>query len=249
MMGKITPLFGSHTGEPRREGDEPIASQQIDEMMAHRASTKDQVAASQKEERRLAMQAEVMAHGASEWETRAMAAVRAGDDVVARDALLRKRQHELDYERVRAAEREQHQQTAILTRALVTLSFRIDEVSHQHRASVVRREPSEAPPLLAQGGADAPGPNADAMMKRLEAKMSEIETELELSDEAMKNLAREAGDALRTNEELSRLKRDAAAPPPFASKPLAKTQPSDPAGADTAPSQAVGLTGPQRTKH
>ena len=209
-MGKITPLFGSHAGEPRREGEEPIASQPIDEMTAHRARAKDQVAASQMEERRLAMQAEVMARGASEWETRAMAAVRAGDDVVARDALLRKRQHELDYERVRAAERE---------------------------------------PLLAQGGADAPGPHADAMMKRLEAKMSEIETELELSDEAMKNLAREAGDALRTNEELSRLKRDATAPPPFASKPLAKTQPSDPAGANTAPSQAVGLTGPQRTKH
>jgi phage shock protein A len=251
MMGKITPLFGSHTGEPRREGDEPIASQQIDEMMAHRARAKVQVAASQKEERRLAVQAEVMARGASEWETRAMAAVRAGDDVVARDALLRKRQHELDYERVRGAEREQHQQTAILTRGLLTLDFRIDEANQQRRASVVLREPSEPPPLLEQGRAGAPGTNADAdaMMKRLEAKMSAIETELELSDEAMKNLAREAGDALRTNEELSRLKREATAPPPFASKPLAKTQPIDPAGADAAPSQAVGLTGPQRTKH
>jgi phage shock protein A len=247
MMGKITPLFGSHQGEPRREGDEPIASQHIDEMMAHRAKAKDQVAASQKEERRLALQAEVMSRGASAWETRAMAAVRAGDDVVARDALLRKRQHELDYERVRAAERVQHQQTATLTRAIVTLSFRIDEVSHQRRANVVRQEPSEAPPLLEQGAPDAPG--ADAILKRLEAKMSDIETELELSDAAMKNLAREAGDALRTNEELSRLKREAAAAPPFASKPLAKTQPSEPAGADTASSQAVGLTGPQRTKH
>jgi phage shock protein A len=249
MMGKITPLFGSHTGEPRREGDEPIASRHIDEMTAHLATAKDQLAASQKEERRLATQAEVMARGASEWETRAMAAVRAGDDVVARDALLRKRQHELDYERVRAAERDQHQQTATLTRALVTLNFRIEEVSQQRQASVVRREPSEAPPLLEQGGVEALGTNADAMLKRLEAKMSDIEAELELSDETMKKLAREAGDALRTQEEQSRLKREATAPPPFASKPLAKTQPSDPAGADTPPSQAVGLTGPQRTKH
>jgi len=248
MMGKITPLFGSHTGDARREGDEPIASRHIVEMQAHLATAEDQVAASQKEERRLAMQAEVMARGASEWETRAMAAVRAGDDVVARDALLRKRQHELDYERVRAAERDQHQQTAALTRAIVTLRFRIEEVSHQRHAGVVREEPSEAPRLLEQGVAYAPDTNADAMLKRLEAKMSDIETELDLSDEAMKNLAREAHDALRTHEEPSRLKREATAPPAFA-KPLAKTQPSDPAGADTAPSQAVALTGPQRTKH
>lgn len=248
-MGKITPLFGSHTGQPRQEGDEPIATRLVAEMTAHVAAAKDQMAASQKEERRLAKRAQVAACGASEWETRAMSAVRAGDDVVARDALLRKRQHELEYERFRAAERDQHQQTAALTRALVTLNFRIEEVKSQRHAGVARREDSEAPALVEKNVADAPGTDAETMLQRLEAKMSDIETELELSDEAMKNLAREAGDALRTQAELSRLKRDAAAPPPFASKPLAKTQPGDPAGADNPPSQAVGLTGPLRTKH
>src|SRR3954469_12283025 len=88
IMGKITPLFGSHGGEPKPEGDEPAVNGFIAEMTAHVAAAKDQIAASQKEERRFARQAEVTARDAGEWETRAMAAVRAGDDVVARDALV-----------------------------------------------------------------------------------------------------------------------------------------------------------------
>jgi phage shock protein A len=257
MMGKITPLFGSHEGEPIPEG-ESIANGFIAEMNAHVVAAKDQIAASQKEERRFAVQAEEAARGAGEWETRAMAAVRAGDDVVARDALVRKRQHELEYDRHRAAERHHNQQTATLTRALVTLNFRIDEAKRRQNTVTVRAsrgeraefaERTEALPLV-DDEPEAPVPastEANAMQKRLEATMSEIGTELELSDEAIANLAREAGHALRAQDELSRQKREAVDPPAFASKPLAKTQPSDAASTDILPSQ-VALSGPQRTK-
>jgi hypothetical protein len=86
------------------------------------------------------------------------------------------------------------------------------------------------------------------MLKRLEAKMTDIETELELSAEAIANMAREAADALRTRDELTRLKREASDPPLVASKPLAKTVPSDSESARSAASQAVGVSGPQRKK-
>jgi len=247
-MGKITPLFGNPADQAASDREDPVLTGLIAEMTAQLIDAKNHVAESRKEEGRLAQQAEVAAKGAHAWEQRAMAAVRAGDDVVARDALLRKRQHDLEYERFRAAEKEQHQQSATHTRALVTLNFRIEEAKHQRDAVMARAERADALPALEKMAVDAAGLDADEMLKRLQAKMTDIEVELELSDEAIANLAREAGDALRVNEELTRLKREAGEPAGTASMPLAKTVPNDAESAATAASQAVGVSGPQRTK-
>jgi phage shock protein A len=247
-MGKITPLFGDKAGESTLEGGEPVLSGLIGEMTAHLITAKNRVADSQKEERRLAKQAEVAARGASEWEARAMSAVRAGDDVVARDALLRKRQQDLEYEQLRAGEHAQNRQTATLTRALVTLNFRVEEAKNKRNAVVVRAERADALLLLEKEAARPAGMDSDEMLKRLEAKMTDIETELELSDEAIANLTREAGDALRSQEELSRLKREAVDPGLYANKPLAKTLPNDADDARPSAPQVVGISGPQRTK-
>jgi phage shock protein A len=251
-MGKITPLFGRKAGVPMLDGEEPVLTGLIGDMTAHLITAKNQVTDSQKAERRLAKQAEVAARAADAWEQRAMAAVRAGDDVVARDALLRKRQHQQDNERGRAAEQDQHRQTAALTRALVALNLRIEETKHKRNAVVARAERADALPVLEQEAArpvaNVDADDADEMLKRLEAKMTDIETELELSDEAIANLAREAGDELRTRDELARLKREASDPALSASKPLAKTVPNDAQSPRLSPSQAAGVSGPQRTK-
>ena len=241
-------MMAGETGSAAKEDAAPVLTGLIDEMTSHLIAAKNQVATSRKEERRLATQAEVAARSAGEWEQRAMAAVRAGDDVVAREALLRKRQHELECERFRAAEKEQHLRTAALTRDLATLNFRIEETKHKRNAVVARAERADALPALEQLTADPEGLDADEMLRRLDAKMTDIETELELSDEAIANLAQEAGDTLRSREELTRLKREAGDPALMASKPLAKTVPSDAELTRPSTSPAAGLSGPLRTK-
>ena len=248
-MGKITPLFGNKAGEPGDQGEGPVLTGLIGEMTAQLIAAKNQVSDSRKEERRLAKQAEVAARAAGEWEQRAMAAVRAGDAVVARDALLSKRQHERDYELLRAAEKTRQEHTATLTRALVTLNRRVEEAKDKRNAVVARAERADALPALVRES-DAPeGADAEEMLRRLEAKMTDIETELELSDEAIANLAREASDALRTQGELARLKREAVDPLLGGkNKPLAKTVPDAASSAPSVP-QAVGDSGPERTKH
>jgi phage shock protein A len=248
-MGKITPLFGDKAGESGDEGRQPVLTGPIGEMTAQLIAAKDQVSDSRKEERRLAKQAEVVARGAHDWEQRAMAAVRAGDDVVARDALLRKRQHEVEHERLRAAEMDQHERTAKLTHALTTLNFRVEEAKQKRNVLVARAKQADALPALEREASHPQGNDADEMLRRLEAKMTDIETELELSDESIANLAREAGDALRTEAELARLKREAGGPALVGgkSKPLAKTVP-DAESMRSSPPQAVGLPGPERTK-
>ncbi|MET0593085.1 MAG: PspA/IM30 family protein [Polyangiaceae bacterium] len=243
-MGKITPLFGGKAGESAQKEGEQALTAVIEEMTKDLISAKDEIAESRKEEKRLAKQAEIAARITGEWEQRAMSAVRAGDDVVAREALLRKRQHESEYERYRAAEKDQHQRTAAMTRALVTLNFRVEEAKHRQSAVVAQAARDGSLPELAREVADAlASHDADDAMKRLAAKMTDIEAELELSDEAIANLTREASDALRSQDELTRMKRDVQTSQP-PSKPLAKTQPSDETAKD-APRAALG---PERTK-
>ena len=247
-MGKITPLFGDNAGESAEAGAKARLTAVIGEMTKELVAAKSEIAESRKEEHRLSKQAVVAARRTSDWEQRAMSAVRAGDDVVAREALLRKRQHESEYEQLRAAEKNQHQKTAAMTRALVTLNFRIEEAKQQRNAGPPRVERGDSLPALAQEVADAVASHdADDAMKRLAAKMTDIESELELSDVAMANLAREAGDALRSQDEQTRIKRETNAPrlpsSKPSSKPLAKTQPSD--KAEGAPRAAVA---PERTK-
>jgi hypothetical protein len=129
----------------------------------------------------------------------------------------------------------------------VTLNFRVEETKNKRNAIVMRAEQADALPALAREAKDPQGADADEMLRRLEAKLTDIETELELSDEAIANLAREAGDALRAENELSRLKREAADPALRASKPLVKTVPDAEGKRPLAP-QAVGLSGPERNK-
>jgi phage shock protein A len=245
-MGKITPLFGGKAGESAQAGGERRPTHVIDEMTKGLSAAKSEIAESRKEEHRLSKQAEIAARATSDWEQRAMSAVRAGDDVVARDALLRKRQHESEYERLRSAEKNQHQKTAAMTRALVTLNFRVEEAKQRRKtAGVPRAERRDSLPALARDAA-APVASHDShdAMKRIAAKMTDIESELELSEVAIANLAREASDALRSQDELARQKRETGAPRLPSSKPLAKTQPSEGA-ADDAPRAAFG---PERTK-
>lgn len=243
-MGKITPLFGGKAGDSRKEGEQAL-TKVIEEMTKDLVTAKNEIAESRKEETRLAKQAEIAARITGEWEQRAMSAVRAGDDVVAREALIRKRQHESEYERFRAAEKEQHQKTAAMTRALVTLNFRVEEAKHRQSAVVAQAARDGSLPELAREVADAlASHDADDAMKRLAAKMTDIEAELELSDEAIANLTREASDAIRTQDDLARMKRDVQSSQP-PSKPLAKTQPSDEAPPKDARRAALG---PERTK-
>jgi hypothetical protein len=219
MMSKINPLFDDGAGEPAPERGGAVLGGLIGDMTSQVAAAKQHAAESRTEERRLAEMAEKAAQSAGDWEKRAMAAMRAGDDVIARDAFLRKREHELEYERLRGAERDQHQRTAAMTRALLTLNFRVEEARHQH-AEVGRSLRTGAGPT------SAPAPReTEAMHERLQTKLSDIGSELDLSDAAIAKLSREARDA----------------------KPLAKTAPHRTI-TPPATSLAADVSGPERTK-
>src|SRR5262249_48891606 len=95
-MVKLTQFFGGRAKSAvgRAHDTESALALLVTSMATELVAAKDRLALAQKEEDLLAKQAGVAARAAEHWRQRAMSAVRAGDDFVSKDALLRRREHE-----------------------------------------------------------------------------------------------------------------------------------------------------------
>ncbi len=113
------------------EDPEKMLNQLIDEMGEQLTVAKKQVAGAIADEKRLARQVEVEAQSASEWEKKAMLAVRAGDDALAKEALARKKEH--DNTAAQYREQWQKQKTGVdqLKLALRALNGKIEEAKRR----------------------------------------------------------------------------------------------------------------------
>jgi phage shock protein A len=78
----------------KAEDPEKMLSQVLLDMQQQLVEAKKQVAVAIADEKRLQKQAEAESEKSKEWERKAMVAVRAGDDVLAKEALMRKQEHE-----------------------------------------------------------------------------------------------------------------------------------------------------------
>ena len=96
IFARLARLIKSNLNDliSRAEDPEKMLNQIVIDMNAQLVEAKKQVAASIADEKRLAKQAEQEASNAAEWERRAMMAVRAGDDALAKEALARKKEHD-----------------------------------------------------------------------------------------------------------------------------------------------------------
>ena len=96
IFARLARLIKSNLNDliSRSEDPEKMLNQIVIDMSAQLIEAKKQVASSIADEKRLAKQAEQEAATAAEWERRAMMAVRAADDNLAKEGLARKKEHE-----------------------------------------------------------------------------------------------------------------------------------------------------------
>src|SRR5215471_2216103 len=111
----------------RSEDPEKMLNQIVLDMNNQLVEAKKQVAASIADEKRLAKQAEQEVANAGEWERRAMLAVRAGDDGLAKEALARKKEHEALAEQFKDQWQKQKNAVEQLKLALRALNNKIEE--------------------------------------------------------------------------------------------------------------------------
>ena len=137
IFARLAALIKSNINDliSRSEDPEKMLHQIVVDMNNQLIEAKKQVAASIADEKRLVKQVEQEQQTAAEWERRAMMAVRAGDDNLAKEALARKKEHDQLAEAYRQQWAKQKQAVDQLKLALRALNSKIEEA--KDRKSVV----------------------------------------------------------------------------------------------------------------
>src|SRR5262245_32985404 len=181
LLRRISDLLKSNISDlvSKAEDPEKLLNTAIDDMQRQLAEAKSRVAVAIADEKRLEKQHENTAAKAADWEKKAMAAVRAGRDDLAMEALAKKKEHEasaLQFEQQLSG-----QQGAVeeLKKALNALNQKIDETKRKRSLLVARAKRAEAQRHIAETLSITGDRSALDKVSRMEEKVDKLEAEAE----------------------------------------------------------------------
>ena len=152
IFARLAVLIKSNLNDliSRSEDPEKMLNQVVIDMANQLIEAKKQVAVSIADEKRLAKQAEQEAANAAEWERRAMLAIKAGDDALAKEALNRKKEHEALANTFKDQWQKQKNAVDQLKSALRMLNSKIEEAKCKKNLLVARAKRAEAQKTIAE---------------------------------------------------------------------------------------------------
>jgi phage shock protein A len=194
IFARLAALIKSNLNDLISKAEDPIKmlDQAVMDMANQLIEAKKQVAVAIADEKRLAKQAETEAAKSSEWERRAMMAVRAGDDALATEALQRKNEHEqlaVTYKEQWAKQKKQVDQ---LKMALRVLNSKIEEAKRKKQVLKAQYQRAQATKHIQETLAGLNESNALETFGRMEERIQQMEAEAEAATE----MAEETGDTL-----------------------------------------------------
>jgi phage shock protein A len=195
IFSRLAQLIKSNLNDliSRSEDPEKMLNQIVLEMNNQLVEAKKQVAASIADEKRLAKQLEQETGNAQEWERRAMLALRAGNEPLAKEALARKRERD----ELVATLKDQwtKQKTAVeqLKTALRLLSDKIEEASRKKNVLIARKKRAEAQKAIQETMTGLRDQSAFETFDRMAQKIDQIEAEAEAQTDLAKEMS---GDTL-----------------------------------------------------
>jgi phage shock protein A len=231
----------------RSEDPEKMLNQIVLEMSNQLVEAKRQVAASIADEKRLAKQVEQETVNAADWEKRAMLAVRAGDDALAKEALARKKEHQTLAEQFQEQWTKQKQAVDQLKLALRALNNKIEEAKRKKNLLIARKKRAEAQKAIQETMTGLKNASAfetfDRMAGRIEQMEAEAEAHAELNEEAsgdtLAHKFRELEVTKGADEDLTTLKRKMGLLPPEPEPAKAAAVRVEAGAADLAPLDAA----------
>jgi len=185
IFSRLAQLIKSNLNDliSRSEDPEKMLNQVVLEMNNQLVEAKKQVAVSIADEKRLAKQLEQEGVNAQEWERRAMMALRAGNEDLAKEALARKREHE----ELAATFKDQwtKQKTAVeqLKKALRLLNDKIEEAKRKKNVLIARKKRAEAQRAIQETMSGLRDQSAFETFGRMAQKVDQIEAEAEAEGE------------------------------------------------------------------
>jgi phage shock protein A len=206
----------------RSEDPEKMLEQIILEMNQQLLEAKKQVASTIADEKRLRSQLDQEAVKGKEWERRAMLAVRAGNDELAKEALSRKKEHETLTEQFQQQWQKQKSAVDQLRMALQALNSKIEEAKRKKTLLIARKKRAQAQQAIQETMTGLRNASAFDAFDRMSSKIEQMEAEAEAGAELAEDYS---GDVLAhkfqqlevtagADEDLTALKRKMGVLPP-----------------------------------
>ncbi len=185
LFSRLGTLIRSNINELINKAEDPekMLNQVLVDMKSQLVEAKKQVAVAIADEKRIKKQYEQEATKAAEWERKAMLAVRAGDDALAKAALARKQEHSEVAETLKQQWEAQKQSVEQLKSALRGLDNKIEEAKRKRNILVSRQKRAEAQRTINETLSNINSTSAFDTFERMSDRVTQIEAEAEATAE------------------------------------------------------------------
>src|SRR5436853_3570681 len=175
----------------KAEDPEKMLAQVLLEMQQQLVEAKKAVAIAIADEKKLQKQYTAETDKSKEWERKAMVAVRAGDDNLARQALARKQEHESIAAQFQQQWLAQKQAVEKLKDALRLLNNKIEEAKRKKNILIARKKRAEAQQQIANTMQGLGDTSAFDTFDRMAERIALMEAEAEAGAEPARALSRD----------------------------------------------------------
>ncbi|MEW5855001.1 MAG: PspA/IM30 family protein [Myxococcota bacterium] len=216
LFSRLGALLKSNVNDliSKAEDPEKMLNQMLLDMQGQLIEAKKQVAVAIADEKKLKKQLDTEAMAAAEWEKKAMLALKAGNEGLAREALARQQEHAKLAEGFQVQWDGQRQAVEQLKNALQQLNGKIDEAKRKKNLLVARAKRAEAQQTIANTMHGLQDTSAFETMARMEEKINQLEAQTEAhyelaahtSGDALEEKFKQLGAASGTDDALAALK-------------------------------------------
>lgn len=169
IKAQINALIG------RAENPEKVLDQLLIDMRGQLARTKQEVAATIADEKKLQAQVEKEKKSAEEWERRAMLAVQENRDDLAKQALVRHNEHLQQAQQLHETWMRHKADVEALKSSLRELSDKIDEAKRKKNLLIARQKRAEAQTRIQETMSSMSDQSAFESFRRMEERIDDME--------------------------------------------------------------------------
>ncbi len=185
IFSRLAQLIKSNLNDliSKSEDPEKMLNQIVLDMNTQLVEAKKQVASSIADEKRLGKQFEQETANAAEWERRAMMALRAGNEELAKEALTRKKEHDALAQSFNEQWTKQKVAVDQLKKALRMLNDKIEEAKRKKNILIARKKRAEAQKAIQETMHGLRDQSAFETFDRMAGKIDQLEAEAEAAGE------------------------------------------------------------------
>lgn len=185
LFSRLGTLFRSNINELINKAEDPekMLNQVLVDMKGQLVEAKKQVAVAIADEKRIKKQLDQERAKSADWEKKAMLAIKAGDDGLARAALARKSDHDEVAATLEQQWEAQKESVEKLKEALRGLDHKIEEAKRKRNILVSRKKRAEAQRMINETLASINSKGSYDTFERMEDRITQLEAESEATAE------------------------------------------------------------------